>query len=175
MLRSDRLLYEISPRDFNGSNQEVWSAWKHKANLLLPNFPDEVLQQWVYEHWKGVISHWGWLDLTQLTFELKSWPTQKLLDINSTDQATINKLAERVSHSIYQRSWLVQQMLKNGTWPIAPIVLSHSDDLFATRSRRLEAPNTLLEGHHRFAYLRGLKRCGEPLKSQHKVWVATLS
>lgn len=33
---------------------------------MLPNFPDEVLEQWLYEHWKAVIPR-GWLGIRMLS------------------------------------------------------------------------------------------------------------
>ena len=53
MIRSDRLLYEIAPEGFGERHCEPWEQWRERAQSMLPHFPDEVLEQWVYRHWKG--------------------------------------------------------------------------------------------------------------------------
>lgn len=175
MIRSDRLLYDIAPDGFGERNCETWGEWRERAHDVLPQFPDEVLEQWVYRHWKAVLCNWGWLDFQAMQFEKQWWSTEDVLvKIHSPHQDIIKKLTRRMSNPIFQRSWLVQRMQDQGTWPIAPIVLECSKDLFATNGRHLIAPYNLLEGHHRMGYLKGLVDSGQHCEKQHPVWVARL-
>ncbi|ELR65037.1 hypothetical protein C942_02131 [Photobacterium marinum] len=175
MIRSDRLLYEIAPDGFGGRNCEPWEQWRAKAQEMLPHFPEEVLKEWVYRHWKGVLSNWGWLDFQAMTFTKQSWGTEDIISkIKTPHDDVVNLFARRMNNTIFQRSWLVQNMQTNGTWPVAPIVLHYERDLHATNGRVLQAPFNLLEGHHRLGYFKNLAEQGGYLKEQHDIWLVKI-
>ncbi|KMV32008.1 hypothetical protein L4D00_07365 [Photobacterium swingsii] len=175
MIRSDRLLYDIAPEGFGERHCESWDTWRVRAHTMLPQFPDEVLEQWLYRHWKGVLCNWGWLDFNAMSFTKQSWSSDKVLsEICTPHDDVIDKLSRRMSNPIFQRSWLVQNMQDTGTWPVAPIVLEYERDLYATNGRVLKAPFNLLEGHHRFAYLKNLSENNEFIQDKHEIWVAKI-
>ncbi|KLV04844.1 hypothetical protein ABT56_13385 [Photobacterium aquae] len=174
-MRSDRLLYELEPEGFGGRHCESWDQWRQKANVALPNFPDDVLEQWVYRHWKGVLCNWGWLDFQSMRFELEQWETEKIQSLIKTPhQEVVDKLSSRMSNALFQRSWLVQDMQKHGTWPVAPIVLHYERDIDVMQGKVMKAPYNLLEGHHRLAYLLRLAEQDADLASTHSVWIARI-
>ncbi|PSW21083.1 hypothetical protein C9I98_03795 [Photobacterium sanctipauli] len=172
MIRSDRLLYELEPDGFGARNCEPWAQWRLKAKQALPNFPDDVLKQWVYRHWKGVLCNWGWLDFQSMQFSLEEWSSEQIQSkIQTPHQEVVDKLSSRMQNPIYQRSWLVQAMQETGTWPVAPIVLHYERDIPMMNGKVLKANYNLLEGHHRLAYLNRLLDDGLPVQPCHQVWV----
>lgn len=175
MIRSDRLLYELEPEGFGSRFCEPWEQWKEKAQRVLPHFPDDVLEQWVYRHWKGVFYNWGWLDFQSMRFSLEEWTTTNIQSkIQTPHIDTVNKLSGRMMNPLFQRSWLVQEMQLLGTWPVAPIVLHYERDLPMLNGKTLKAPFNLLEGHHRLAYLRQMAEQGLDVCEHHKVWVVRI-
>ncbi|HIF9208862.1 TPA: hypothetical protein ACX6QM_002098 [Photobacterium damselae] len=175
MIRSDRLLYEIGPDGFGERHCESLDRWKQRAHMTLPNFPDDVLEQWLYRHWKGVMYNWGWLDFRGMVFTKETWSTEDILaKVQTPSQDVIDRLSQRMTNVMFQRSWLVQNMTERGTWPVAPIVLDFERDLYASNGKILKAPFNLLEGHHRLAYLKGLVEQGEYVRDQHELWIAKI-
>jgi len=176
MIRSDRLLYEIAPEGFGDRHCEPWEHWRDRAQRMLPHFPDEVLEQWVYRHWKGVLCNWGWLDFQRMSFTRESWNTEDIVSkIKTPHDDVVSKFAQRMNNPIFQRSWLVQNMQENGSWPIAPIVLHYERDLYATNGRVLKAPYNLLEGHHRLGYLKCLAEQGSYVQEKHDIWLVNIA
>lgn len=176
MIRSDRLLYEIEPEGFGGRHCESWELWRARAHMMLPGFPDEVLEQWLYRHWKAVLCNWGWLDFQAMQFTKQTWTSEQIMNnVKTPHDDVVDKLARRMNNEIFQRSWLVKNMTEQGTWPVAPIVLHYERDLYATNGRVLKAPFNLLEGHHRLGYLKGLIEQGEFTRDTHEIWVAKIS
>ena len=172
MIRSDRLLYELEPDGFGGRHCESWEEWQPKASRVLPHFPDDVLKQWLYRHWKGVVCNWGWLDFQSMRFELQSWTSEQIQSqIRTPHQEVVDKLSRRMTNPIFQRSWLVQQMQENGTWPQAPIVLKYERDIPMVNGKSLRAPYNLLEGHHRLAYLNKIIDQGAYHQDRHDIWM----
>ncbi|MGF1683792.1 hypothetical protein [Photobacterium minamisatsumaniensis] len=176
MIRSDRLLYELEPDGFGQRSCETWAQWRPKAKQVLPNFPDDVLEQWVYRHWKGVLCNWGWLDFQSMQFSLEEWGSEQIQSkIQTPHQDVIDKLSGRMQNPIFQRSWLVQEMQERGTWPVAPIVLHYERDLPTMNGKVLKAPFNLIEGHHRLAYLKRMIVDGVDTQQTHKVWVIKIN
>ncbi|UTV26844.1 hypothetical protein [Photobacterium atrarenae] len=176
MIRSDRLLYELAPEGYGERYCEPVEQWLTRAQPYLPHFPEEVLEQWIYRHWKGVLCHWGWLDFRAMSFSKQYWSTERILSqVSSPYQDVVEKLARRMSNPLFQQSWLVQRMQSDGTWPVAPIIL-HCDGRFMTaEGRELNAPYHLLEGHHRLGYLTAMAAQEINVLREHALWVVKIS
>lgn len=175
MIRSDRLLYELAPEGFGERHCEPVEQWLTRAQSHLPHFPEEVLRQWIYRHWKGVLCHWGWLDFRAMSFSQQYWTTERILSqVHSPYQDVVEKLARRMSNPLFQQSWLVQRMQSDGTWPVAPMILHCERSLTMADGRPLTAPYNLLEGHHRLGYLSAMVEQGVEVQRGHPVWVVSL-
>ena len=176
MIRSDRLLYELAPDGFGSRHCEPWEQWRERVHGVLPQFPEEVLEQWVYRHWKGVLCNWGWLDFQAMSFTKERWSTDDIINqIKTPHDDVVSKFSSRMNNPLFQRSWLVQNMQDNGTWPVAPIVLQYERDLYATNGRILKAPFNLLEGHHRLGYLKSIAENDGYLQDHHNIWLVRIA
>lgn len=171
MNNSDRLLFEVEPEGFGTRNVEPFETWYDRVKHLFPNFPEEVMQEWVYRHWKAVMYNWGWLDFKAMTFEKVSLSVTDINKIETPHQDVITRLSSRWSNPLVQKSWLVEYMLTNKTWNSPPIVLQHTTVIEATNKRTFNPDMNLLEGHHRLAYLRAMVDNGSEVNNNHHIWL----
>lgn len=170
----------IEPRGYGDFGVEEFDLFAPRVAPLLPHFPPEVLEDWIYRHHGDAVRTYGWLDLRRLRFEKQTWPTERIVSqVRSRIENTVGGWAQvfaddgREGH-IHRRSRLGAFMLTQGTWPVAPIVLAGTSEIAAPSGVTLH-PCHLVEGHHRLAYLRGLARMSglEP-QPQHEVWTMNL-
>lgn len=170
--------YEIlRPHRWGSAHVEPFEDYLPRAQPLLPIFPPEVLEDWVYRHFQDAIDAWGWLGFSRLSFVRDTWPAAEILEnVRATRQHLIDGWAwSLINNAGFRRTWLGRQMIETGTWPVAPIVLSNANRLFGPSGELLHRFH-LMEGHHRLAYLHALVQHPEwQPRSEHDLWLVTVS
>ena len=152
------------------------SAEQHAARIatVLPNFPAAVSKQWIVDH-EEVVESYGWLGFGGLRFSLETWSTEDILArVSSSNELFVEQWRERLvlNHGV-RESRLGAYMIRNGTWPVPPLVLDNQNAL--QRPDGVVLPRwALIEGHHRLGFLRGLHEDEElQVSPTHDVYVVT--
>jgi hypothetical protein len=145
---------------------ETFDEYFQRVSLVLPNFPPQVVSQWLYDHFDSFVQRYSWFDLGALTFSLEIWRTEEIIQRITAwnEMAVENWKKALLGHSGFQGSRLGQYMIDEGTWPVPPIVFCNNGDLKMPDGSSI-AESELVEGHHRLAYLRALE--------VSKVWSAS--
>ena len=144
----------------------------------LSNFPESVIRQWVYRHWRDFQNRWiGW-DLPRFRFVEATYTNDEIMAIDHISD-WLNTLDfwgdELFTNKMRQSTWLATYMLEHGTSPEPIMVAVNAGGLkHPDRGFPMKSPLQLIEGHMRLAYLRGMIRHKHPLQSQHRVWNVTL-
>ncbi|MBV2089970.1 MAG: hypothetical protein KUF72_03710 [Candidatus Thiodiazotropha sp. (ex Ctena orbiculata)] len=168
---------KLKPKELPTLEIEPFSEVVPRLRKALPNFPECVLEQWIYRHFNQIDDYW-WLGLDGLSFKKEIWSNQEILKkIGSNmldtqdywgDQLLIEKEPIRLT------TWLAKFFAKNRTWPKLIIILHNEHELKRPNGLELYRPYHLLEGHMRLAYMRGYIRHSIPQTPQtHEVWVTT--
>jgi hypothetical protein len=72
----------------------------------------------------------------------------------------------------FQRSWLGAAMIAAGTWPMRILVVENTSQLQMPNGVQLASPYHLMEGHHRFGYLRALRDDHRwTPQAEHDIWL----
>ena len=170
-----KLLRQLAPLHYRDERlKETQQEYLGRMADVVPNIPPDVLEQWLFRHWRGFESNWSWLDLSQVSFRQEVWSTERVFrQIDSLCMDLILGLSERLKSNRYvQSSWLGHFMLEEGTWPNPIIVLQNTDNLRNPYGKILR-PFNLLEGHHRLAYFIAMKQLShQALQHEHTVWLA---
>ena len=155
----------------SGETTEVFAK---RLTTLLPNFPADVLRQWLVEN-SGVLRDFPWLDPLSLSFRSETWPTQRVLsEIKHWYEPGVEMEVTKFSEwSDYRATYpLANYVFENGTWPVAPIVFDNIGTkpiLWGGGTARF----VMLEGMHRFGFLRALHHeWPDRLLRFHTVWLA---
>ena len=169
-----RLLEQLRPDRHGDTDVEPWPHYRERVRLLLPNFPDSALEQWLHRHYPHAVSDYGWLGLRRLTFQPKKWPTERVLtDVGSLQSDLIKQYAERLrSDPDLQQKWLGRRLIEDGTWPVPILVISNHEGISMPNGLRLATPFHLMEGHRRMGYLHALvedKRWTPA--AEHELWL----
>lgn len=175
-----RFYKSIEPHGFGDLGVEEFDLFERRVTPLLPNFPLELLKDWIYRHHNDAVRTYGWLDLRLLRFEKQLWPTERItLQVRSRIEGTVEGWARlfaeggKSGHG-HRRSRLGTFMLNQGTWPVAPIVIADASGIETPIGVTLH-PCHLVEGHHRLAYLRALAQMTEfELQPHHEIWAMRL-
>ena len=151
-------------------NEELSSYVSRMKSGLLPNWPEELLTEWLHRHASNM-EDYAFLGFENLQFRLDTWDLEQFpgreafRDLGFSD--SFQNVEVRAEQNEYD--WLAHYMLREGTWN-TPIVLFDNRN---AGQARLRTPFHLLEGHRRLSFLRGLKRLGKA-RPQHAVWLASL-
>ena len=168
ILEANKLLERIS----SGEPDEEYLA---RLRSHLPNFPDEVLTDWLLRHGRFALVYFGWLDYRQFRFTREEWQTSVILDlvISSNERDVDYWTQELREFPEVQQQCLGAFMINNGTWPSPPLVLDNTHGLRRPSGQPLSRYH-LLEGHHRLAFLRGLAadQRWQPAPT-HLMWLVT--
>lgn len=167
----------IKPYGHGGTGIEEFALFQQRVAPLLPHFPAEVLEDWLYRHHDDAVRTYGGIDFRRLRFEKQMWPTERfVLQVRSNAERLVDAWARAFIEGgrmgrPYRQSWLGTSMLAQRTWPIVPIVLDDTSKVVAPAGVVLN-PCHLVEGHHRLAYLRALVQMpGYQPQPHHEVWV----
>ncbi len=151
--------------------KEPFPHFLRRVKPLLPSFPVQVIEDWVYRHCEALYDY-AWLDFDHFEFRLESWPTDRVIaDVQTWNEDTL-RAWENLINNGYPRK-LESFMLSHGTWPVPIVVIDQPRKIPRKTARRVfREPYQLLEGHHRLAYLRTLAR-EDRAAPEHALWVAS--
>ncbi|WP_108652368.1 hypothetical protein [Dongshaea marina] len=170
------LMRTLAPLHFRSDcSEEKCPEYLSRMRREVPDIPQNILQHWIFRHWRGFESNWGWLDLEQIHFEKLCYSTKVLIqELGTHRRDTINYWSRVHQDNSYVRdSWLAQSMLEQGSWPEPIIVLNNNQQLNDPSGRPM-AKLHLLEGHHRFAYLKSMyDNSPQLLLPEHEIWLLT--
>jgi hypothetical protein len=169
--RNEELL-RLSDED---DEEEADDEYQRRLEELLPNFPAQVIKDWIVRHGRSAFREHGWLDYRRFRFEQAQRPVIFFRNavLTSNEPAVASwALAIRVNKG-FQESDLGSYMLENGTWPVPPVILANSSGLKHPQGEGL-GRHHLLEGHHRLAYLKGFATPPPiPTQERHSLWRVT--
>lgn len=167
----------LAPHRYGDHHVEPLQSYVERIRPLLPNYPDDVLEQWLYRHWHCVRETWSWLGLHALSFVKVIWPASQIYSqVKSGNQEAIDGWSQQFRREhILRESYVGKFMLQHRTWPVPPIVVRNDHGLTMPHGLKLGEPYNLLEGHHRLAYLRSMYEYGSLNPCHvHPLWVATV-
>ena len=164
-------LYEPKVNNI-GEHIESPDEYFLRIKNILPNFPKEVLIQWLYEHWND-IDNFAWLGFEKLNFESVEWSVSELLASGIEDHEVIETYKYNFVNGSYSDriKSLSSYFQKYGTWLIAPLLLKNQDNNISyPNGFACNSPYHPIEGHHRFAIFFANKK-SELLQKEHKIWL----
>ena len=173
-LISDEFDQYLPRLDDSGNVTEEQGVHRQRVRRLLPNFPDEVLGQWVYEHWINV-GQYDWLNFSSLKFEAATWTTEEILKSGATDDPFVSLYRNQLESSVLDRRTkrIAKYMRIHGTWPVKPLLLANPRGALCwPGGEALGGPFHLMEGRHRVGVLAALSARGK-LAPCHGVWCVT--
>ena len=142
-------LYWIVP---SGADEASRRAYVRYAQHWLPNFPPEVLLEWIGRHGRDGMTCWSHLPLEQLRFEEVAWTYEDLAKIQAIDPHWTEVGPDTGGHQNLHRprDWPGQYILANGTWNAPIIVIDHPTAVKVGGSV-VPAGLVLIEGHNRIS------------------------
>jgi len=165
----------LPKQDIDDQYLETEDDYCDRIKNLLPNFPKDILSQWLYEHC-GDIEKFAWLDFTKLKFKKKLWGIEELIDFNIENYEIVKHYLEHIKRKTKTPRFdsLTSYIRKNGTWPTAPIFLENcTNQHFYPNGLACHVPIHPLEGHHRLAVLLSYKK-EKFIKQKHEIWISQL-
>lgn len=148
-------------------------AYVQYAQHYLPNFPREVLLEWIGRHGYEQMRRWKHVDLRSLRFEKVEWTAAEVARLkpmpHSEDYLQIGQNSMGACALSREGDWLAQQLLSDGTWPY-PVVVIENDGTLSGPSGAVPVGKVLVEGHRRVSLL--LNTPQDMLKGTHTVWLA---
>lgn len=155
---------------YKNREDEKFKEYFQRIHKLLPNWPEEVVKEWLYRH-NNQIEDYFFLEFDKFKFSLEKWGNEKIMKlINSYKMDyVIDSLGLQILDRPY--SFLQKYIYKNGTWPSPIIVLKNEDDIIVGNKELLGKPYHLLEGHLRLGYIRNLYKNNKQLKKEHLVYI----
>ncbi|MBQ2905197.1 MAG: hypothetical protein IJE54_01250 [Peptococcaceae bacterium] len=162
---------EISPIDPTRQDKRfAIEEFIEKARPFLPHFPDDVLEQWVYENFSIFSSEDRWeIGYDRLRFSevmITSEMVWDIYDLPNYYDAGIG-YAEICEKTLV--TMLSDYMLANGTWP-RPIIVLDTENSNADGEYEYLRPYHLLEGHRRLVYLKRMLDSGLAVQEHHTIW-----
>lgn len=169
------LLNSIAPQR-HGSTLEPFATYNERVGPLLPNWPADALEQWPHRHWRDFRGTWAWLGVDGLSFTAETWSTERIVsDIRFVDHEYFTEYARSfASNESARGSPLGEFLIAHGTWPVPILTLRYDGEYRPPDHCRVHSPFTLLEGHRRLSFLRGILDAKlVSVRPAHDVWVVT--
>lgn len=168
-MTNDELLKQIAP-PFGDLyvRKETFEEYKNRISPLVPNFPDNVMEQWLYRHFEFIDYDYLNLGLERMEFSKEAWESDRIYhDINPF----IGDSFDSMGHHVYAtKTWLTNFMITKRTWP-QPIIVLKNENLDGWGK-----PYHLLEGHQRLDYFREIFRKEKnTLLKTHELWIVSLT
>ena len=164
--------------EFAPQHGESFSDYRDRVHELLPNIPDDVLEQWVYEHRGGIAGKYSYWDLTALQFDLVSWSTDSIPTEHIGNESYIRELTNQASQEPIKNPRLQRldsYFAEHRTWPRPVLFLENTDGQHTIRGNPWYGqPYHLVEGHHRLACLIARRGRSSYLAEEHEVWVVSV-
>lgn len=133
-----------------------------KIKTEFSHIPEIVFEQWLWAHIdkEESITNYGWLNYEEIEFELCSWTTNQLININVIESYR-DYYKNRASYNDLNTFCCTDKDLKvwkkRGTWRTPPIILdvqSISEEI--PNWCEIVPPYQLVEGHSRLGYLKSM-------------------
>lgn len=150
---------------------------------MLPHFPDEVVETWLFEH-NGQIDEFCEWPLESLRWSMIEIKTNELpFKDNGRDYQVSKNLEQlgdtRYQHDMKKHDWPMERIRafieQNGTWPRPILLFNNSDTSIKTyQGYPCGTPYHLMEGHKRLATLFYYMSKYELLEN-HKVWLSEVN
>lgn len=172
------LLKTLRPYKFGTFDVESFDGYKERVSLVLPNWPECPLRNWLYRHFDFFVDEYAWLRFDVFIFSLASWQNDEIFhQIRTHKLDMVDSLGKQIlTNPPSIRSWLQQYFLNERTWPVPIIVLENYGGIVGKDGEVYGQPYHLLEGHLRLGYFRNLYRHRpQNLIMDHPVWTVTLS
>jgi hypothetical protein len=166
-------LESFAPRTSpSGAQTETEQEYIARVGPALPNLPEDVLGQWLYDHWRFAISRYSELHLATLTVEMIELNVDAVPSTSIGNDSFVHSLA----NGVYSRDHLPpradrvrQHFLEHGTWPRPPIFLANESPDERSASW-WGTPLHLVEGHNRLGCLLRFRSDGRSLRPSHAAW-----
>lgn len=155
---------------YKNGEDEKFEEYFRRIHKLLPNWPEEVVKEWLYRH-NNQIEDYFYLGFHNFKFSLEKWENEQIMKLINSHKMdyVIDPLGLQILDKPY--SFLQKYIHKNGTWPSPIIVLKTEDDAILGSKELLGKPYHLLEGHLRLGYIRNLYKNNKQLKKEHLVYI----
>lgn len=165
---------EFQPyKDDVGYIVESAEDYCQRMKQVLPQWPDEVLREWLHRHADN-ISDYASLDFQTFSFELQGWSLESIPGREAfLEPGFCDSFSSRpnLTWRAEQGQWLAKYMIEHGTWNTPIVLLHHPKRIYQDKDGwLLQSPFHFLEGHKRLAYLNALRASGEA-KAEHAVWL----
>lgn len=161
-------------------DRETFESYYAKWPASLSGIPKDVVEHWIYRHWRCFEERWVSLAPHTWSFRMVVFSNEEIMAIDHVLSWIADLDAEGVEYvsgAPRSRSPLAQFMLANGTFPVPIIVAEDAGHVVAPRSggRPMKTPLQLIEGHARLACIRGMINSRHPgLQSSHHVWLVRI-
>ncbi|MGL5780685.1 hypothetical protein [Cetobacterium sp.] len=155
---------------YKNGEDEKFEEYFQRIHKLLPNWPEEVVKEWLYRH-NNQIEDYFYLGFHNFKFSLEKWENKKIMKLINSHKMdyVIDPLGLQILDKPY--SFLQKYIHENGTWPSPIIVLKNGNDIISDNKEFLGKPYHLLEGHLRLGYIRNLYKNNKKLKKEHLVYI----
>ena len=166
---------KLKPKEIDSCNKESFESFLKCIEPVLPNFPENILQHWVYRHFDFFCSDFWWLGYDKLSFRKEKFNKEQILSIQSKKMEMINAFSAGFlsPDSGQRKSYLGQYMWEKKLWP-EPIIVLDVINSNLINSKKVCKPFHLLEGHMRLSYMRALiQESFQDVPDEHEVWIAT--
>lgn len=161
--------------DNKESFEEFLECWPFGLN----NFPEEVIEDWVYRHNEDFLRDWSNYNLDEWEFESADFSIGDILSIGhlegemeKCDNSGVNILNSLGS---YMEHELAPYMSEHGTYPVPIIVAENAFEVQHPKSypnEYMATPYQIIEGHRRLGVLRTMiERRVPEVADTHRVWI----
>lgn len=154
----------IKPKGFWWFWVESFESYLPKIKKHLPNFPDSIIEQWIYRHFNDFKNkHRNRIkeDLNNINFEIID------LDLNNINNNIYSVLTEEeekyrwkmlYENDLIKNEFLCKYMKQNKKWPQPIIIIKISEFIKKTYKIKTNKIFFLLEWHRRLAYIKEIAK-----------------
>lgn len=172
-----KFLRDIRPKNDGSFEVEPFETYRQRVNKLLPNWPDDALENWLHRHFDFFVGEYSWLGFDKMLFTLETWNSDRIYtQINSHKLEMIDDWGKGIfSTAPSMQTWLQRYFIDKGTWPVPIIILNNSTGIVNVRKEKYGQPYHLLEGHLRLGYFRNIiRKSQDNLNESHNIWVVSV-
>lgn len=162
---------------------ETFASYSARIALLLPSFPSDVVEQWLYRHNGDFIKKFTHLPLPSFNFRLSRFSNEdfKSIRLFNRDYTYYSDAGKNLLGDPFIReSGLGHAMLQKGSFPRPVIIFEGFNSHHDYTGESFLAPFHLVEGHRRWAFLYTMiKYANTPkipvVSEEHEVYRVTLN
>jgi len=158
------------------SFENYYAKWPEELAAI----PQQVVEDWIYRHWRDFSNHWIESAPHLWVYRLEPFSNEQILAIDHFGNWIRDLDAEGVEYVTGKprsQANFAQYMLSNGTFPVPILVAKNAGHVVHPRSGgiSMKEPYQLIEGHCRLACIRGMIHSRHrALAPSHEVWVAEI-